>query len=51
MRTKNTVYVSVAMSTEEKAALDAAAKEAGVCRNRFVRVWIASLVDKARKGA
>jgi hypothetical protein len=45
-RTKNTVYVSMAISKEEKAQLDAAVKKAGVNRNRFIRNWIASLGTK-----
>ena len=39
----NCKYVSVMMQVHELAALDAAAAEAGVTRNRFVRNWIASL--------
>jgi hypothetical protein len=45
-RTKNTVYVSMAISKEEKAQLDAAVKKAGVNRNRFIRNWILSLGTK-----
>lgn len=43
-RPKNTVYVSMAISLEEKAVLDAAAKKAGINRNRFIRNWISSLI-------
>jgi hypothetical protein len=42
-RPKNTVYVSMAITREEKAQLDAAVKKAGVNRNRFLRNFIASL--------
>lgn len=45
-REKNTVYVSMAISKEEKAMLDAAVKKAGVNRNRFIRNWIATLTAK-----
>jgi predicted HicB family RNase H-like nuclease len=43
---KNSTYWSVQCSHEEKAQVDAAAKEAGLSRNAFVRQWIASLVKK-----
>ena len=43
MRTKNSTYVSISLSFEEKAVLDAAAKAAGQTRNRFLRNFIASL--------
>lgn len=45
-RDKNTVYVSMAISKEEKAQLDAAAKRAGINRNRFIRNWISTLTAK-----
>ena len=45
-RTRNTVYVSMAITNEEKAILDAAVKRAGVNRNRFLRNFIATLVAK-----
>lgn len=48
-RPKNTVYVSMAISKEEKKELDDAAKRAGVNRNRFIRTWIATLRPGGRK--
>lgn len=44
-RTLSTIYMSVACSKREKARVDAAAKKAGLNRNRFIRRWIASLPD------
>lgn len=45
-RSKNTVYVSMAISKQEKEVLDSAVKESGLNRNRFLRDFIASLVKK-----
>ena len=42
-RGKNTLYVSAQISRTEKTVLDDAAAAAGVTRNRFIRMWIASL--------
>jgi len=42
-RDKNTVYVSMAISKQEKKVLDDAARRAGVNRNRFLRQFIATL--------
>lgn len=39
------MYVSMAISKQEKSVLDAAAKKMGVNRNRFLRHFIASLGD------
>lgn len=44
-RDKNTVYVSMAISRQEKKTLDDAAAKAGVNRNRFLRQFIATLSD------
>ncbi len=44
---KQSTYISVSLSEDEKAQLDAAAAEAGKNRNRFVRDWIATLKKKA----
>lgn len=44
-RPKNTVWVSISMTTEEKAVLDAAVKAAGIPRNRFLRNFIATLAQ------
>lgn len=44
-RVRNTVYVSMAISKEEKRVLDLAVMRAGVNRNRFIRNWIATLTD------
>lgn len=43
---KQTTYVSVCLSEDEKAVLDAAVAEAGMNRNAFIRRWIASLRKK-----
>lgn len=43
VRVKNTTFVSMAISLQEKATLDNAARKAGVNRNRFIRDWIATL--------
>lgn len=43
---RNTVYVSMAISRQEKKVLDEAAAQAGVNRNRFLRQFIATLSDK-----
>ena len=40
---KNSVYWTVQCSTEERDAINAAAKAAGMNRNAFVRAWIATL--------
>jgi len=42
---KNTVYVSMAISRDEKQVLDAAVRRAGINRNRFLRNFIASLSE------
>lgn len=39
------MYVSMAISKQEKALLDEAAKKMGVNRNRFLRQFIATLGD------
>lgn len=44
---RQTVYVSANLSREEKATLDAAAKAAGVTRNRFIKDWIATLTRRS----
>ena len=44
---KTTTYVSVCLSFDEKAILDAAAKEAGQTRYRWIRNWIATLTPKS----
>jgi uncharacterized protein (DUF1778 family) len=44
---KQSTYISVSLSEDEKADLDAAALAAGKNRNRFVRDWIATLRKKA----
>lgn len=43
---KQTTYVSVCLSEDEKAVLDAAVAESGKARNRFIRDWIATLRKK-----
>lgn len=40
---KNSVYWSVQCSTEERDAVNAAAKAAGMNRNAYVRQWIQTL--------
>lgn len=40
---KQSTYISVCLSEDEKAVLDAAVKTAGLNRNAFIRRWIASL--------
>lgn len=45
-RSNNTVYVSMAISKQEKEVLDKAVAASGVNRNRFLRNFIASLVKK-----
>lgn len=45
-KSPNSVYWSVQCSTDEKATIDAAAKEAEMSRNAFVRAWIRSLKPK-----
>lgn len=45
-RTRNTTYVSVCLTNEEKTILDAAAEAAGQKRNRFIRNWIATLTHR-----
>lgn len=40
---KQTTYVSVCLSEDEKAVLDQAAALAGKARNRFIRDWISTL--------
>lgn len=42
-RERTSTYVSMQVSESEKSILDAAAKAAGMNRNRFIRRWIASL--------
>lgn len=42
----NVVYVSIQMSPEEKATLDAAVERSGKRRNRFLRDLIATLRPK-----
>lgn len=44
---KQSTYISVSLSEDEKEQLDTAAAEAGKNRNRFVRDWIATLKKKA----
>ena len=39
-------YISVQMSTDEKAVLDAAVKASGMNRNAFLRAFIATLKPK-----
>jgi len=46
-RSKNTTFVSMCLTNEEKRLLDEAAAESGFCRNRFIRNWILSLRPKA----
>ena len=46
MRSKNSVHWSVMCSTEERDAVNAAAKEANMNRNAFVRQWIATLMGR-----
>lgn len=41
-RGSNCRYVSVQLLNHEVAALDEAAKVAGMTRNRFIRSWIAA---------
>jgi uncharacterized protein (DUF1778 family) len=45
-RARNTTYVSMSITNEEKAILDAAVEAAGTNRNRFIRNWIATLVKR-----
>lgn len=42
-RPKNTTWVSIMLTLEEKALLDEAVKASGKTRNRFLRDFIASL--------
>lgn len=42
-RVKNSTYISISLSLDEKDVLDAAVAEAGVARNRFIRNWIETL--------
>lgn len=44
---KQSTYISVSLSEDEKAVLDAAAKAADTNRNAFIRRWIASLRPKS----
>lgn len=44
---KQSTYISVSLSEDEKAVLDAAVASAGTNRNNFIRQWIASLRPKA----
>lgn len=44
---KQSTYISVSLSEDEKADLDQAAAVAGKTRNRFIRDWIATLRPKA----
>lgn len=50
MRIKNSVRWTVMASKEEKDALDEAAQAAGVTRNRFIRLWIATLPRGKARG-
>lgn len=43
-KSPNSSFWTVQCSNEEKAAVDAAAKAAGMNRNAFVRRWIRSLM-------
>lgn len=43
VRSKNTVYISVMLSQQEKDLLDATAKKLETTRNRLIRDWIATL--------
>jgi uncharacterized protein (DUF1778 family) len=43
---KNSVWWSVQCSVDEKAIIDAAAKQAGMSRNAFIRQWIRSLAGR-----
>jgi len=45
-RSVNHTYISVQLSNTEKQVLDDAVEAAGVSRNRFIRMWIASLAAK-----
>lgn len=44
---QNCTYTSVQLQTHELAKLDAAARAAGLTRNRFIRQWIATLPTPA----
>lgn len=46
VRSKNTVYISVMLSQQEKDRLDAAAAKAEITRNRLIRDWILSLEEE-----
>jgi uncharacterized protein (DUF1778 family) len=45
-RPKQSTWISVQLSQSEKQILDDAAKAAGQTRNRFIRLWIASLLRR-----
>lgn len=49
-RVRNTTFVSIAISFQEKAKVDAEAKRQGVPRNRLFRMWIETLPDPPVKG-
>lgn len=40
---KQSTYVSVCLSEDEKAVLDDAVRDSGKNRNRFIRDWISTL--------
>ncbi len=45
---KNSTHISIQLSYEEKAVLDAAVKKSGLPRNRFLRNYIASLRERGK---
>lgn len=50
-RARNTTYVSVCITNDEKTILDEAAAAAGTNRNRFIRNWIATLTCRREEKA
>lgn len=45
-RVRNTTFVSIAITFQEKARVDAEARRQGIPRNRLFRNWIATLPEE-----